>query len=86
MKSFTILDIEQFEQIKKKKEFYTNTIENHLITAHKNIHKPHKHNFYLTVLFTHGSGIHEIDFIKYNIQPGTLFLSESRANAPLGTL
>ena len=73
MKSFTVLDIQQFELVKKKKEFYTNTIENHIITAHKNIHKPHKHNFYLTVLFTHGSGIHEIDFIKYDIQPGTLF-------------
>lgn len=73
MKNFAVLDIQQFESFKKKKEFYTNTIENHIITAHKNIHKPHKHNFYLTVLFTHGSGNHEIDFIKYTIQPGTLF-------------
>ncbi|MEW5675832.1 AraC family transcriptional regulator [Flavobacterium enshiense] len=73
MKNFTVLDIQQFESVKKKKELYTNTIENHIVTAHKNIHKPHKHSFYLTVLFTHGSGIHEIDFIKYDIQPGTLF-------------
>ncbi|KGO90723.1 helix-turn-helix domain-containing protein [Flavobacterium suncheonense] len=73
MKSFTVLDIQQFESVKKKKEFYANTVENHIVTAHKNIHKPHKHNFFLTVLFTHGSGIHEIDFIKYDIQPGTLF-------------
>lgn len=73
MKSFTVLDIQQFEVTEKKKDFYTNTIEKHIITSHKNIHKPHKHNFYLTVLFTHGSGIHEIDFVKYEIKPGSLF-------------
>ncbi|MCG2611949.1 AraC family transcriptional regulator [Flavobacterium sp. SM15] len=73
MKKITILDIQQFETTEKRKEFYTNTIENHLITSHKNIHKPHKHNFYLTVLFTHGKGIHEIDFIKYDVHPGSLF-------------
>ncbi|WP_313807895.1 helix-turn-helix transcriptional regulator [Flavobacterium sp.] len=73
MKNFAVLDIQQFESIKKRKEFYTNTIENHIVTAHKNIHKPHKHNFYLTVLFTHGNGFHEIDFIRYDVKPGTLF-------------
>ncbi|ESU26655.1 hypothetical protein FLJC2902T_26300 [Flavobacterium limnosediminis JC2902] len=73
MKSFTVLDIQQFESSEKRKEFYANTIENHLITSHRNILKPHKHNFYLTVLFTHGSGTHEIDFVKYDIKPGSLF-------------
>ncbi|MGX7668481.1 helix-turn-helix domain-containing protein [Flavobacterium pedocola] len=73
MKNFAVLDIQHFESIKKRKEFYTNTIENHLITAHKNIHKPHKHNFYLTVLFTHGQGFHEIDFTRYEVKSGSLF-------------
>ncbi|UOK41905.1 MULTISPECIES: helix-turn-helix domain-containing protein [Flavobacterium] len=73
MKSFTVLDIQQFESDKKRKEFYANTMEQHLISSHKNICKPHKHNFYLTVLFTHGSGIHEIDFVKYDVKPGSLF-------------
>lgn len=73
MKSFTVLDIQQFESDKKRKDFYANTIENHLLTSHKNIFKPHKHNFYLTVLFTHGSGTHEIDFVKYDVKPGSIF-------------
>ncbi|ESU20257.1 hypothetical protein FEDK69T_27690 [Flavobacterium enshiense DK69] len=73
MKSFTVLDIQQFESDKQRKVFYANTIVNHLITSHKNIFKPHKHNFYLTVLFTHGSGTHEIDFVKYYVKPGSLF-------------
>ncbi len=73
MKNFAVLNIEQFGNENKIEGFYVNTIENHLITAHHNIHKPHKHNFYLTVLFTHGKGVHEIDFVKYEVKPGSLF-------------
>jgi len=73
MKNFTVLNIDQFETRNKTEGFYINTIEKHLATAHRNIHKPHKHNFYLTALFTHGSGIHEIDFVKYEVKPGSLF-------------
>lgn len=73
MKSFTVLDIQEFGSNEKRKEIYANTVENHLIAGHKNILKPHKHNFFLTVLFTHGSGTHEIDFVKYNVNPGSLF-------------
>lgn len=69
----TILDIKQFESGENRKEFYANTIENHIITNHRNIHKPHKHNFYLTVLFTQGTGKHEIDFTTYPVKPGSLF-------------
>ncbi|MGM0636626.1 MAG: AraC family transcriptional regulator, partial [Bacteroidota bacterium] len=35
--------------------------------------KPHKHNFYLCVMFTKGSGTHEIDFNSYIIEPGKVF-------------
>jgi AraC family transcriptional activator of pobA len=35
---------------------------------------PHKHDFYLTVLITHGSGKHEVDFESDNVFPGTLFM------------
>lgn len=73
VRNLAVLHIEQFVKKEKIEGFYCNTIENHIITAHKNIHKPHKHNFYLTVLFTHGSGTHEIDFETYTIKPGSLF-------------
>lgn len=73
MKNFAVLNLEQFGAHNKIDGFHVNTIENHIVTAHRNIHKPHKHNFYLTVLFTHGSGSHEIDFETYTIQPGSLF-------------
>lgn len=50
-----------------------NTFKNHL-KEHSFIEKPHRHNFYLLVLFTNGSGIHEVDFDKYAIKSGSLFV------------
>lgn len=48
-------------------------MKGHLKSSHKHIEKPHRHDFYVTVLFTHGSGVHEIDFQSYDVQPGSLF-------------
>ncbi|WP_026236058.1 AraC family transcriptional regulator [Echinicola pacifica] len=56
------------------REFYCNTFQEHIRTFHKDITIPHKHNFYLTVLFTHGMGRHEIDFEEYPIYPGAIFM------------
>lgn len=52
--------------------FYVNTVRNH-IKYHHFIEHPHKHDFYLCVLFTKGSGIHYIDFKAHKIKPGTMF-------------
>ena len=73
MNKYTVLHIREFESGTQSKEFYCNSMENHLISGHKNIHKPHRHNFYVTVLFTHGSGVHEIDFVTYTVKPGSIF-------------
>ena len=72
-KNIPILNIQQFEQKESLHNFYSNFLDKHI---EKNIgffHKPHKHNFFLCVLFTEGSGIHEIDFDRYSIKPGSLF-------------
>lgn len=73
MKREPIYSIQNFKADFGKKELYINTFKNHL-KAHSFIEKPHRHNFYLLVLFTNGSGTHEIDFTKYNIKPGSLFV------------
>lgn len=73
MKKTAILNINQFQHGINLDDFYANTIENHLVTSHKDIELPHKHDFYLAILFTKGSGIHEIDFTSYNVKPGSLF-------------
>lgn len=73
MKKIPIYDISNFKYNVANSELYVNTFKNHL-KAHSFIEKPHRHNFYLLVLFTHGTGIHEIDFDSYNIKRGSLFV------------
>ncbi len=72
MKNIAVLNINRFSK-SNLEGFHANTLENHLITAHKDIVNPHSHNFFVSVLFTHGSGIHEIDFNSYEVKPGALF-------------
>ncbi len=73
MKTIPVLNIQQFEEIHPLDDFYSNDLKSHL---HKNkdlVYKPHKHNFYLCILFTEGTGTHEIDFNAYTVQPGSVF-------------
>jgi len=68
------LDLRTFEEEEKQTNFYCNTFSHHLRTHHAAISIPHRHSFFLTVLFTQGSGIHEIDFERYEIRAGSLFM------------
>lgn len=74
MKQLPILNIEQFPTPSPSSDFYANDFATHLETNHKEITIPHKHNFFLAVLFTVGSGTHEVDFQSYPIKPGSVFL------------
>jgi len=73
MKKVAVLNIDQFHGHDSPQDFYANTLQNHLVTRHKDIYLPHSHNFYLAILFTKGSGIHEIDFTTHEVLPGSLF-------------
>lgn len=73
MGKVTVLEMSQFVNKSSSNDFYITTISNHLKVSHREISVPHKHNFFVTILFTHGSGIHEIDFIAYEVKPGSLF-------------
>lgn len=68
-----VLKIDQFQEEIPLNDFYANTFSNHIKLNKTLISRPHKHNFYLCVLFTEGSGIHEIDFNSYTINPGKVF-------------
>ncbi len=70
----SILDINQFELDKRQKDFFINEIPAHIFENQSKITRPHKHNSYLSILFTKGSGRHEIDFNSYEIKPGSVFL------------
>ena len=52
--------------------FYYAGLKNHLAT-HQFIQKPHKHDFYIIVIFTQGAGSHTIDFKTYDVEPGSVF-------------
>ncbi|WP_196892798.1 AraC family transcriptional regulator [Aureivirga marina] len=72
MEKLPIFSIQQFNCRKFNSDFYINDLGSHL-TDHDFISRPHKHNFYLTVLFTNGTGTHEIDFKKYEVKKGSIF-------------
>ncbi len=72
MKKINVVQISHFQQLANE-DFYANVISKHLIAGHNHINRPHKHDFYAAMLFTHGSGIHEIDFTVYDVKPGSLF-------------
>jgi AraC-like DNA-binding protein len=73
MQKYPVLNIETFHEPVGEDEFYANLFSLHLNNHHATITVPHKHDFYLVVLFTHGYGKHEVDFTTYDIKPGSLF-------------
>lgn len=74
MQQLPVLDISHFLFAGKKEDFYSNKLSKHLTEHHHDIDKPHKHNSYLVVLFTKGTGVHEVDFNSYKVKPGSVFL------------
>jgi AraC family transcriptional activator of pobA len=43
------------------------------VDTHRDIHFPHRHDFYQIVLFTRGGGQHTIDFQQYEVQPHQVY-------------
>lgn len=71
-RSLPIYRIDDFKSLCKETDFYINTFSEHL----KNndfIKNPHKHDFYYVGICTKGTGINTIDFIDYEIKPGSVF-------------
>ncbi|CAM3372011.1 helix-turn-helix domain-containing protein [Zobellia roscoffensis] len=73
MKIVPVLQIEQFDEEKTSVEFYSNDLAAHLKKNVAIVYKPHKHDFFLCVVFLKGSGTHEIDFSSYTIGDGSIF-------------
>ncbi|MDX6747976.1 helix-turn-helix domain-containing protein [Polaribacter sp. PL03] len=68
-----VLKIDQFQESESLNDLYVNSFSNHIELNKELISKPHSHNFYLCVLFTEGTGKHEIDFNSYQVNPGKVF-------------
>ncbi|WP_192348056.1 AraC family transcriptional regulator [Algoriphagus sp. Y33] len=68
-----ILHIPDFESDRlDSSHFYYSGLRNHL-SKHQFIQKPHKHDFYIIVVFTQGKGSHTIDFKTYPVEQGSAF-------------
>jgi len=71
-KKITVHHLHDFMAERQRNDFYVRTLEEH-IREHHFINKPHRHNFYLCVLFTQGKGNHFVDFKNYKVKPGAVF-------------
>jgi AraC-like DNA-binding protein len=68
-----VYSIASFQNQLDTNEFYANNFSNH-VQNHHFTNLPHKHDFYLVVLITKGSGWHEVDFVRYTIEKGSVFM------------
>jgi AraC family transcriptional regulator, transcriptional activator of pobA len=73
MKKYPIYSVRNFSCNDIHRDFYANTFKEHL-KSHSFVEEPHRHDSYLMVFFTDGSGIHEIDFDRFEIKKGSLFV------------
>jgi AraC family transcriptional activator of pobA len=70
-----VYEIKKFKRNFFHHNLYVNTFQNHL-KEHRFIESLHRHDFYVLVLFTNGTGLHKIDFDVFDIKKGTLFLMQ----------
>ncbi len=68
-----IYSIDKFELSNNEGDFYTNYLNKH-VKNHHFTNFPHKHDFFLVILFTQGKGKHEVDFETFKIEKGALFV------------
>jgi AraC family transcriptional activator of pobA len=73
-KQLPVYDIEEFRYLGAESNFYANTFKAHLKQHQRFILAPHRHDFYVGMLFTEGSGTHQIEFNNYDIKPGHVFM------------
>lgn len=74
-KKIPVYSIEHFRKGTFASQFYCNNFNTH-VKNHQFTNLPHKHDFYLSIIITKGHGWHEIDFVKYKVKPGAVFLMQ----------
>ncbi|GHA61989.1 helix-turn-helix domain-containing protein [Pontibacter akesuensis] len=68
-----IYQIQDFKALAQKEQyFYVSSLADHL-QEHQFTREPHRHNFYIMLFVTQGSGTHTIDFTVYDVKPDTVF-------------
>src|ERR1700738_2816399 len=54
-------------------DFLIENLSSYLDKHYQHLHFPHRHSFYHLVLFTKGSGSHNIDFTKFDVKPFQIY-------------
>jgi len=72
-KNLPVYSLDAFKKSLDRNELYCNSLNPH-VKEHKFTNLPHKHDFYLIVIITKGKGWHEIDFVRYNVSSGSVFM------------
>lgn len=73
MSKIPVYQIKKFSCKSDENDLYINDFKSHLLN-NTFIENSHSHNFYLLVLFTKGTGVHIIDFDKFEIKPGCIYI------------
>ena len=73
-KQLPVYDIEKFKYLGDENNFYANTFRDHLKQHQHIILAPHRHDFYVGMIFTKGNGTHQVEFNNYKIKPGHVFM------------
>lgn len=73
MIKYPVYSVQNFNCSDMHRNFYVNTFKEHL-KSHRFVEDPHRHDSYLLVFFTNGTGFHEIDFDRFEIKKGSLFV------------
>jgi AraC-like DNA-binding protein/quercetin dioxygenase-like cupin family protein len=73
-KQLPVYDIEKFRYLGEENNFYANTFKAHLKQHQHIILAPHRHDFYVGMIFLKGSGTHQVEFNNYEIKPGHVFM------------
>ncbi|MDO6388585.1 helix-turn-helix transcriptional regulator [Pontibacter sp. BT731] len=68
--NFPVFGIQEFQP----DLHHTNELQFHLVQGKQLIEKPHKHDFFMLLLFEQGSGTHTIDFKQYEVGDHQLHL------------
>lgn len=71
-KILPILHIDDFKADRPAPDVYVQKFREH-VAQYPFTETPHRHDFYMLALFTHGTGVHSIDFVEYPIQPDSVF-------------
>jgi AraC family transcriptional regulator, transcriptional activator of pobA len=72
-KETPVFSLDAFGEKPTWTDFYIQNLKAH-IKEHSFVNKPHKHDFYLIMYVTKGSGVHSIDFVDYEVEPDRMFL------------